>query len=82
MQLQLYVKCLILDTTLITKLTLRHSFRCNRCKIINIENDEISYKSASTVRKVAMPLLLRKTLRNAVALCAFEKIRKPITDKK
>jgi hypothetical protein len=31
--------------------------RFNRCKIINTENGEISYKSASAVRKVAMLLI-------------------------
>lgn len=43
---------------------------------------EIRYEATRTVRKSAMLLILRKTLRNAVTLCAFEKIRKPITAKK
>jgi hypothetical protein len=44
----------------------KHFLRFNRCKIINTNNGEIRYKATRTVRQVAMLLILRKKVRNAV----------------
>ena len=62
------MKYLKLVTTLSANMKHKHSLRFHRCKMINTENGEMCYKAARTVRKVAMLLVLRRTLRNAVRI--------------
>jgi len=64
-----------LGSIIITNKMHEHFLRYNYCKITNTENSRIRSKATRTTGDVAMLLLLRGHLREAVTFCAQDKIR-------